>query len=115
MIYKELPYHFHDSLLIDCQKEKENRFSLTLQLYELFYPSKDSVKLTLSGVFNTEKTTKWFEQLKAEQKEDQQTYFRVDTINYDTKKISKDLDLYLFVAVDGAAPITIHCKKIRIE
>ena len=32
-----------------------------------------------------------------------------------SKKISKELDLYLFIDFDGYEPLRIHCKKLRIK
>lgn len=115
MIKKELEYNFHDSVIVNCQPEKEDRFSMTVQLYEIFYPSKDLIHLTFSGIYNPEKTLRLINQINDEKLEPYWNGTRVNSINYDNKKIPKELDLYLFVDFDGYEPLRIHCKKLRIK
>ena len=115
MIKKELEYNFHDSTIISCEQEKDDRFVLTLQLYEIFYPLKDKVRIVFSGVFNQDKVSRLFKELKMDYLEPDWNGSRVNLLTYDSKKVSKDLDLYLFVDIDGFEQIRIHCKKIRIE
>ena len=115
MIKKELEYNFHDSTIISCEQQKEDRFVLTLQLYEIFYPLKENVRIIFSGVFNHDKVSRLFKKLKINYSEPDWNGSRVNSLTYDSKKVSKDLDLYLFVDIDGFEQIRIHCKKLRIE
>ena len=115
MIKKELEYNFHDSIIVNCFSEKEDRFSMIVQLYEIFYPSKDWIRLTFSGIYNSEKTIRLINQIKDDNLELDWNGTRVNLIDYDNKKASKDLDLYLFVDFDGFKSLRIHCKKLRIE
>ena len=115
MIKKEVEYSFHDSVIVSCHSEKEDRFSMTVQLYEIFYPSKDMIRLTFSGIYNSEKTLRLINQINDENLEPDWNGTRVNYIDYDNKKISKELDLYLFVDFDGYESLRIHCKKLRIE
>lgn len=115
MIKRELEYNFHDSIVVNCQPEDEDRFSMTVQLYEIFYPSKDLIRLTFSGIYNKEKTLSLINQINDDNIEPNWNGTRVNSINYDNKKISKDLDLYLFVDFDGYESLRIHCKKLWIE
>lgn len=115
MIKKDLEYNFHDSVIINCFTEKEGRFTMTVQLYEIFYPSKDLVRLTFSGIYNSEKTLELINQINSDKIEPAWNGTKVNSINYDGQKTSKDLDLYLFVDFDGYESLQIHCKKLRIE
>ena len=115
MIKKELEYNFHDSVIVSCQPVKEGRFSVIVQLYEIFYPSKDLIQLTFSGVYNSEKTLRLINQINDENFEPDWNGTRVNSIDYDNNKISKELDLYLFVDFDGYESLRIHCRKLRIK
>ena len=107
MINKELAYNFHDSVIVNCSFEKEGSFSLTVQLYEISYPLKDMIRLTFSGIFNSEKTLKLAAQINNNELEPGWNGTRVNSINYDNKKTSKDLDLYVFVDFDGYEPLNL--------
>ena len=115
MIKKELEYKFHDSVIVNCKLEKEDRFSMTVQLYEIFYPSKDLIRLTFSGIYNNEKTLRLINLINDDNLEPDWNGTRVNSINYDNKKASTDFDLYLFFDFDGYESLRIHCQKIRIE
>ena len=115
MIKKDLEYNFHDSVIVNCQAEQVDRFSMTVQLYEIFYPSKHLINLTFSGIYNSEKTLRLVNQINDDKLEPDWNGTRVNSINYDNKKISKELDLYLFIDFDGYEPLRIHCKKLRIK
>lgn len=112
---KKLEYNFHDSTIISCEQEKDDKFVLTLQLYEIFYPLKENVRILFSGVFNQDKVSRLFEELKMDCLEPDWNGSRVNSLTYDSKKVSKDIDLYVFVDINGFEQIRIHCKKIRIE
>ena len=112
---KELEYNFHDSVIVNCQPEKEDRFSMTVQLYEIFYPSKDLIHLTFSGIYNSEKTLRLTNQIHKENIQPDWNGTRVNSIEFDKNKSSKDLNLFILVDFDGYEPLTIHCKKLRIE
>jgi len=112
---KGLGYDFHDSVIINCKQEEKDRLILVLQLYETFYPSKDVVQLTFSGIFNSEKASKFITDLGKDNLELDWNGTRVNSIKYDSKKVSQDQDLYVFVDLDGHQPIRIHCEKLRID
>ncbi len=115
MIRKTLDYNFHDAIVVSCQQEKEDRFSLTVQLYEVFYPEKEQVKITFSGVYNALSTSKFFNNLKEDNVESNWNGSRINSLDYDSKKTSKDLDVYIFMDIDGVDSIRIHCKKVRVD
>lgn len=84
-------------------------------LYEIFYPTEDYLKLTFSGIFNDKKVKTHIDELNREPHEPNWNGTRIDMLNYNTKKISKDLDLNFVLDLDGYKRLYIHCKKLRIE
>ncbi|MFD2562905.1 hypothetical protein [Aquimarina rubra] len=115
MLKKELDYNFHDAIVVSCEMEKEDRLSLVVMLYEVFYLNKGYLKITFSGIFNSGKVNEFIYQLDKDAVEPNWNGTRIDNLNYHTKKISKDLDQNLVLNLDGYQPINIHCKKLRIE
>lgn len=114
MLNKELEFNFHDSVVVNCFSETPDRLSITVQLYEIFYPSKDLILLTFSGIYNTEKTLRLINQMNEDSLELDWNGTRVNSIAYDKKKISSASDLYLFIDFDGYESIRIHCKDLQI-
>jgi len=115
MIRKELEYIFHDSVIVSCEMEVFNRLKIEVMLYEIFYPTKGNLKLTFSGIFNFEKVKAYIDELNQDSIAPNWNGSRIDNLNYNTKKISKDLDLNLILNLDGYKSLTIHCEKLRIE
>lgn len=115
MLNKELEYNFHDSVVVNCFPEKPDRLNIAVQLYEIFYPSKDLIHLTFFGIYNTEKTFRLINQLNEDNLELDWNGTRVNSIAYDKKKISSASDLYFFIDFDGYESIRIHCKDLQIE
>jgi hypothetical protein len=115
MIRKELEYNFHDSVVISCKMENVDRLNIEVMLYELFYPTKDNLKLTFSGIFNVEKVKTYMDELNRDSLEPNWNGTRINNLNFNNKKISKDLDLNLILNLDGYKPLGIHCKKLTIE
>ncbi len=115
MIRKEMEYNFHDAVVISCKPEKYNRFSLTLQLYEIYYPAKEMLKVTFSGVYNYDSVSMSFQELSVDGIDSDWNGSRIDTLEYDKNKTSKDLDLYIVIEIDGFKMRTIHCKKMSVQ
>ncbi len=114
MIHTELSWNLHDAVIIDCNFF-DNRLIINVQLYEIFYPAKPSVRLTFSGIYNVEKLMKFHEAINSDEAQPGWNGTRINAFHYDTKKISKDGDLYLFFDADYADPITIHCRQFSME
>ncbi|MDB3887382.1 hypothetical protein N9344_00350 [bacterium] len=115
MIKKEFGYNFHDSVVVSCEMEKLDRLILVVILYEIFYPTKEYLKLTISGIFNFEKVSELVDELNKDSHKLNRNGTRIDSLNYNADKISKDLDLNLLLSLDGYKQMNIHCKKLRIE
>ena len=115
MIKKELDYNFHDSAIVSCEMEKPDRLKLVVNLYEIFYPTKEYLKLTFSGIINYQKVNLLIDELNSDSLDRKWNGTRINNLNYNTKKISKDLDLNISLNLDGYERMNIHCKKIRIE
>ncbi|MCG8577447.1 MAG: hypothetical protein MI810_21375 [Flavobacteriales bacterium] len=110
-----LNYNFHDATLVKCEISRNNQLQLTVQLYEIYYPNKELIKLTFSEVFNIEKVSKLVVKLKAEALNDDWNGTRINTIQFDTKRTSTNQNLFLFLDLDWYEPIRIHCKRIKEE
>ncbi len=111
-----LSYTFHDAIVLSYEQETINRFSLIVQLNKVYYPSEETVKLTFSGVFNEISMHRFISKLQecTEDSSNNILGLRVDSIQYDSKKISKTDDLYFFINIDWIDPVKIHCKKFHI-
>ena len=114
MIHTKLEYKFHDSVILSCRSPKSGRIELVVKVYELFYPSADELTLTFSGIFNFETAIERILELNESATDQNWLGRRIDSLEFNDNKTSKDLDLHFVLEVDGYDPLPIHCKKLRI-
>lgn len=114
LIRKNLEYEFHDSVVVGCTVEKADRISLVVELYSIYYPTQDLIRLTFSGIYNSEATINFVNRLIERANVRNCIAERIDSLHFDKEKISKDLDLYVVLDFDHYQPFTVHCKKLRI-
>jgi hypothetical protein len=111
---KELEYNFHDSIIISCEEKGNNQFVLVVKLYETLNQSKGTLKIVFYDVFNHVKLLDLFNSLIEDNLEPYWNGTRINSLHYDSKKISGDSNLYIFLHIDGFKPMRIHCKDMMI-
>ncbi|MEM9835790.1 MAG: hypothetical protein AAF828_04780 [Bacteroidota bacterium] len=114
MLHKKLNYSFHDATLISAEMEKEDRLLIHLRLDGMTYPDHDPLSLTFSGILNAGEVKDYFRAIESYAHQPGWHGTRIDDLDYAPDRISKTLDLYLILALDGYPPLVIHCKKLRI-
>jgi hypothetical protein len=87
--------------------------SIIIDLYSIFYPENPRIVLRFGGVFNFNKLETYLVELLAEAA-DEYIGCRIDAFQYDTKKVSKEDDLWFFFETDWRGPIRVHCSKMSM-
>ena len=109
----ELEYNFHDAVIVRCEFSQPDRFTLCVELYEIFYPGKQQVIITFFGIFNGETVSQLSQRLNESiDEEDDWIGARINSLKIDEKKSSKENELYFFLDIDWFDPIRIHCQRI---
>ena len=109
----EIVYNLHDSSIVSISTGPRKEASIIIDLYSIYYPEKPRIVLRFGGVFNFDKIKTYFEDIIAEA-DDEYIGCRIDDFQYDTRKESKENDLWLFLETDWSGPIRIHCSKISM-
>jgi len=112
---QDLQYDFHDAVVVRCDYT-QGSLVLLIELYEVFYPKREKIQLTFSGVLNSATITRLAAALHANQDPlDVELGWRINNLQYNTRKRSTDADLHFFLDIDNFAPVSIHCKRLDIK
>ena len=107
-----LEYEYHDANLVSVSYSPRHEASLVFDLYPIFYADKPTVTLRFGGIFNHESTAKFVASVNDDAHDPDCYLTRCNVIQIDTKKPSKDGDIFVFVDLDHYGQIRIHCQNL---
>ncbi|QPB83522.1 hypothetical protein CWC22_011190 [Pseudoalteromonas rubra] len=112
MAIDDIKFNLHDSIIVDISFDERGRLEAVVQLYEIFYVEKPTVKLILSGIFNSSNVRDLVSDINAA-REDGWLGYRINRFQYDSKEACSTGNLHFYLDIDHFWPVTIHCKKIN--
>jgi translation elongation factor P/translation initiation factor 5A len=81
-------------------------------MYPIFYAQKPSVALRFGGIFNHESTARFVSSINDDTHDPDSYLDRCNIIQLDTRKLSKDGDIYVFLDLAYYRKIRIHCQHL---
>lgn len=106
---KNLIYNYHDAIL-ETVSSQQHELVLIIVLYPIFYPDRQQIKLTISGITNIITCEKWISEVNlAFQEENEETLgSRINDIYLD-----KNNQNQLLVSIDSIKTVKLNFEKLH--
>ena len=107
-------YDLHDSVIVAVSTGPRREVTFVVDLSPIFYPDKPRILLRFGGIVNYENVCAY---VKAIATEAEHAYLgcRIDTFQYDLKKVSRAHGYWFLLETDWGGPLRIHCAKMAMN
>ncbi len=116
-MFPNLKYDYHDSILTYIHFIAEDSFEMNIELSPFIYPKKPQIKLKFFEIYNIKKFRKFIQKMMDFKDIANQHFlgYKINMLDYDNRNKTTENHVYIFLDVDWAKHITIHCKSIIFE
>lgn len=110
-----LEYNLHDAVVLTTEFEEVGRMTLHIRLYKIYYPEEPTVKLTISGIVNTNEVKAFGNEITKQSGKRGWLGYRIDAFKrVDEQRTEADW-VQLWLSVDHLKPLRIRCRKYHFS
>ena len=111
MIVPDIPFDFHDSTIVSISIGPGREVAFSIDLYPIFYPPKPRVTVHCNGIKNYEVIERYAKRI-IDEADDQYIGCRINVINYDTKRVSRKNDYWIFLDTEWLVIMVPHGQSV---